>query len=213
MSAEAITVLIVDDHLVIRRGLAELLAAAPDIRVAGEAQSGEEGLALCQQLKPDVVLMDLRMPGMGGLAAAESIRRFHAGAKVLGLSTFAEDETAMMAAGAHGYLPKSATFDELVGAIRQVHAGGCVPRAASALAPPPVRHASPPTPAITPQQRRVLALMVKGFTNPEIARYLGVSASTAGYHVGAILEKLDVSNRAEAAAAAVRDRLIDEHDL
>ncbi|MEI9851499.1 MAG: response regulator transcription factor [Sphingomonas sp.] len=213
---ETIRILVVDDHLVVRHGVAQLLSAAPDVTIVGEAENGEEALLLCQKLCPDIVLMDIRMPGMGGLAAAEAIRRFHPKARVIGLSTFAEDHTvaAMLATGAHGHLPKSVTFDELVGAIRKVHAGGTAVqsepsgRTAGANAGAP---RGPPT--ITGQQRRVLALMAKGFTNAEIAKYLGFSASTANYHVGAILAKLGVSNRAEAAAMAIREHLVDERDL
>lgn len=213
---EAIRVLIVDDHLVVRHGIAQLLATAPDVAIVGEAENGEEALLLCQKLHPDIVLMDVRMPGMGGLAAAEAFRRFHPGARVIGLSTFAEDHnvTAMLATGAHGHLPKSLTFDELIGAIRTVHAGGmAIHRDPDGNAAGAKRRASAPPPPITGQQRRVLALLAKGFTNAEIAGYLGFSVSTANYHVGAILAKLGVSNRAEAAAMAAREQLVDERDL
>lgn len=214
MPTEGIRVLLVDDHLIVRQGLAYLLAGASDVSVVGETDSGEEALHLSRTLRPDIVLMDVRMPGMGGVAATEAIRRHHPGAKVIGLSTFADDATvaSMIAAGAYGHLSKAVTFDELVDAIRQVHAGGT----AVARAVGPGRSAELSTgiaAAITGQQRRVLALLAKGFTNAEIAGYLGISASTVGYHVGAILTKLGASNRAEAAATAIRERMIDERDL
>ncbi|MFL9841144.1 response regulator transcription factor [Sphingomonas sp. ST-64] len=210
--SKPIRVLIADDHMVVRHGVAQLLSAAPDVTVVGEAQSGEEAVARCTELVPDIVLMDIRMPGMGGLAAAEAIRRACPNVRVIGLSTFAETHTvtSMLATGARAHLAKSVTFDELIGAIRKVAAGETVEPA------PPPRSSTAngsPSPAITGQQRRALALLAKGFTNAEIAGYLGVSISTANYHVGAILAKLGVSNRAEAAAIATREQLIDEGDL
>jgi DNA-binding NarL/FixJ family response regulator len=209
---EAIRVLVVDDHLMVRRGIAQLLASAPDIAIIGEADSGEAALALCETLVPEIVLMDLRMPGMGGMAATEAIRRRFPAIRIIGLSTFAEDHTVagMIAIGAALHLPKSVSFEELTEAIRKVAAGDPVWPASPANAPQ--RAAGLPG-AISGQQRRVLVLLAKGFTNAEIAAYLGLSVSTANYHVGAILTKLGVSNRTEAAAIAVREQLIDEFDL
>lgn len=207
-----IRVLIVDDHMMVRQGISQLLALANDVVIVGEAETGEDALALCQHLRPDIVLMDLRMPGMGGLAATETLVQRFAGIRIIGLSTFAEQHlvNTMMASGAKGHLPKSVTFEDLIDAIRKVHAGqllASLPHTGISAA------ATGATAVITGQQRRVLALLAKGFTNPEIARYLGLSVSTANYHVGAILAKLHVSNRAEAAAIAVREQLIDEFDL
>lgn len=207
-----IRVLVVDDHLMVRKGIAQLLAQAEEVDLVGEAESGEAALELCGSLSPDIVLMDLRMPGMGGLAATETIHRAHPDIRIIGLSTFAEDHmvTSMVASGASAHLPKSVTFDELIDAIRKVAGGEPVERHGGA---PPVERVTNLSGAITGQQRRVLALLAKGFTNPEIAKYLGFSVSTANYHVGAILAKLGVANRAEAAAIAVREQLIDEFDL
>ncbi|MEL7691119.1 response regulator transcription factor [Citromicrobium bathyomarinum] len=211
MSAK-IRVLVVDDHLMVRRGIAQLLASADDIDLVGEAENGEGALALCSTLSPDIVLMDLRMPGMGGLAATESIHRAHPDIRIIGLSTFAEDHmvASMVASGASAHLPKSVSFDELVDAIRKVAGGALIERPVAAG---PASRTTNLSGAITGQQRRVLALLAKGFTNPEIAKYLGFSVSTANYHVGAILAKMGVANRAEAAAIAVREQLIDEFDL
>ncbi|WP_010412188.1 response regulator [Citromicrobium sp. JLT1363] len=210
--SETIRVLVVDDHLMVRKGIAQLLASAPEIELVGEADSGEAALELCASLSPDIVLMDLRMPGMGGMAATQSIHRAHPDIRIIGLSTFAEDHmvASMVASGASAHLPKSVTFEELTDAIRKVVQGGVIERP---LGTAPAQAPSNLSGAITGQQRRVLALLAKGFTNPEIARYLGFSVSTANYHVGAILAKLGVSNRAEAAAIAVREQLIDEFDL
>tara|TARA_B100000678_G_scaffold269210_1_gene256096 strand:- start:246 stop:881 length:636 start_codon:yes stop_codon:yes gene_type:complete len=207
-----IRVLVVDDHLMVRKGIAQLLTNADDVDLVGEAESGEAALDLCGTLSPDIVLMDLRMPGMGGMAATETIHRSHPDIRIIGLSTFAEDHmvATMVASGASAHLPKSVTFDELIDVIRKVAHGDVV--AGTTAAKQPERPANL-SGAITGQQRRVLALLAKGFTNSEIARYLGFSVSTANYHVGAILAKLGVSNRAEAAAIAVREQLIDEFDL
>lgn len=207
-----INVLVVDDHLLVRRGIAQLLEGAQDIVIVGEADSGDAALAQCAALEPDIVLMDLRMPGMDGLAATDAIRRKFPHVRIIGLSTFAEDHTVggMIARGASMHLPKSVSFEELTGAIRKVAAGETAIPAAAAV---PLAAAPRPAGAITGQQRRVLALLAKGFTNSEIARYLGISVSTANYHVGAILAKLGVSNRTEAAAIAVREQLVDGYDL
>ncbi|MFB0875975.1 MULTISPECIES: response regulator [unclassified Sphingobium] len=212
MDVAPIRLLIVDDHLLVRQGIRQLLAAAADIDIVGEADCGEGALSLCATVAPDIVLMDLRMPGMGGVAATETIRRAHPDIRIIGLSTFAEGHTvnAMIASGAQAHLPKSVTFEELIDAIRKVQAGMTI----SVLPASGASDRSGEKPAaITGQQRRVLALMVKGFTNPEIANYLNLSVSTANYHVSAILAKLGVSNRAEAVALAVREQLANEFDL
>ncbi|MBX3594876.1 response regulator transcription factor [Sphingomonas sp.] len=212
MGATPIRLLIVDDHLMVRQGIRQLLCVAPDVEIVGEADSGEAALSMCATMSPHIVLMDLRMPGMGGLAATEAIRRAYPDIRIIGLSTFAEGHmvNTMIANGARAHLPKSVTFDELIEAIRKVRDGSVLaaPTGPAASAAGGDRAAS-----ITGQQRRVLALMVKGFTNPEIATYLGLSVSTANYHVGAILAKLGVSNRAEAVAIAVREQMTDEFDL
>lgn len=207
-----IRIMVVDDHLMVRQGIAQLLALAPDMEIVGEAESGEAALQLCPTLMPDIVLMDLRMPGMGGIAATEALRRACPDVRVIGLSTFAEAHmvSTMIASGAQAHLPKSVTYDELVDAIRRVFAGEVLTGPMGQAAAPAGTDLSA---KITGQQRRVLVLMTKGFTNPEIGTYLGVSVSTANYHVGAILAKLGVSNRAEAVALAIREQLIDEFDL
>ncbi|MBD59052.1 MAG: DNA-binding response regulator [Citromicrobium sp.] len=207
-----IRILVVDDHLMVRRGIAQLLANAPEVEIVGEAENGETALELCGKLSPDIVLMDLRMQGMGGLAATEAIHRSHPDIRIIGLSTFAESHmvASMMASGASAHLPKSVTFDELIDAVRKVVKGEAATVSGKSAKSDPGPNLSG---SLTGQQRRVLVLLAKGFTNAEIANYLGFSVSTANYHVGAILAKLGVSNRAEAAAIAVREQLVDEFDL
>ena len=210
--------------MVVRAGLAHVIGAAPDLAIVGAADSGEEALLLCQRLRPDVVLMDVRMAGMGGVGATEVITRYHAPARVVALSTFADGETVerMRAAGAVGFVPKTISGDDLVAVIRRVHAGETIIDAAALAGgsdTPAEEGATPPqagmaaTLPLAGQQRRVLALLTKGYTNAEIATYLGISLPTARYHVSAILLKLGVSNRAEAAALAVREALIDGADF
>ncbi len=216
MTADPIRILLVDDHMVVRAGLTQVIGAMAGFTVVGQAESGEEALFLCQLHRPHIVLMDVRMQGMGGTGATESIRRYHPDVRVIGLSTFADSETVaqMLAAGASGFLPKTVSADELADAIRRVHAGERIVDAGLAEPDPPAAASTNAAEVtLSGQQRRVLALLTKGYTNGEIASYLGISLPTARYHVSAILLKLGVSNRAEAAALAARNRLVDDADF
>lgn len=216
-----IRIILADDHMVVRKGLHHVLEAAPDLVVVDEADSGEAVLYLCQKHKPDVVLMDVQMDGMGGIEATRLLVLHHPNVRVIGLSTFAAPQVVadMVTAGASGYVLKDISADELVEAIRRVHAGETVfSPAVSAMANDPDTINQEPEGTDTmitmgAQQKRVLALLTKGLTNPEIAEHLGVSLPTARYHVSAILQKLDVSNRVEAVALAVRLGLISEGDI
>lgn len=214
---ENIRILLVDDHMVVRKGLFHVLDTLPDLDVIAEAESGEAALYLCQKLQPDIVIMDIKMDGMGGLEATRLIAQHHPSTRILGLSTFANQEviSEMFSAGAHGYLLKDVSAQELADAIRRIHSG-------EKLSPPDIQidptqqtsgNVSEPPVEMGLQQRKVLALMTKGFTNSEIAVQLGISQPTARYHVSAILQKLNVSNRVEAAAMAIRSSLIDENDF
>lgn len=218
---DPIRVLLVDDHLVVRKGLVHVLNSADTVEVVGEAENGEEALYLCQKLKPDIVVMDVKMDGMGGVEAARLIAEHHPSSRILALSTFAKPKIvdAMMEAGAGGYLLKDASAAEMCDAITRVHDGEVLlpdtPSKGVAVQPKPEDEAgfNEVHTALGEQQKKVLALMTKGFTNPEIAEQLGVSKTTARYHVSAILRKLDVSNRSEAVAVAIRSDLINSSDF
>lgn len=211
-----IRILLVDDHMVVRKGLYHVLDSITDMNIVGEAESGEEALFLCQKLKPDIVVMDIKMDGMGGIETTRLIAKHHPLTRIIGLSTFAHQEvvTEMLDAGATGYLLKDVSASDLANAIRRVHLGEtlCFPDLTvdpdeSAQPSNPNAPAEPPV-KMGDQQSKVLALMTKGFTNPEIAAHLDISQPTARYHVSAILQKLDVSNRSEAVAMAIRLNLV-----
>jgi NarL family two-component system response regulator LiaR len=206
-----IRVLIVDDHAMVRRGLAAFLKAKPDLLLVGEASNGGEAVSLCERLQPDVVLMDLVMPGMGGAEATQVIVNRWPAVRVIALTSFGDKELVReaLAAGALSYLIKSVSAEDLAEAIRSASSGR------STLAAEAVQALIQPEPAgsacevnLTPREREVLALMVKGLTNPEIAERLVVSRSTAKAHVSNVLSKLGVSNRAEAVALAVQNKLV-----
>ncbi|MGD2048200.1 MAG: response regulator transcription factor [Chloroflexota bacterium] len=211
-SSRPIRVMLVDDHTMVRQGLATFLDVFDDLELAGEASDGDEAIELCARLLPDVVLMDLAMPEVDGVTATRVIRQRFPMVQVLALTSFKEEELIQNAlqAGAIGYLLKNVTADELAQAIRAAHAGrGTLsPEAAQALV-----HAAtqPPTPGhdLTKRERTVLALMVEGLNNTEIAEKLVVSPSTIKSHVSHILRKLDVASRTEAVALAVRHHLVD----
>jgi len=206
-----IRVLVADDHAMVRRGLATFLKVYDDLELVGEAASGQAAVQLCDDLQPDVVLMDMVMPDMDGAAATRLIRNQSTSIQVLALTSFKEEILVRSAlqAGAIGYLLKDVSADELAGAIRAAHAGRATlsPEAAQAL----VHAASqPPLPGmtLTERERTVLVLMVEGLNNTQIAARLTVSPSTVKSHVSNILSKLGVASRTEAVSLALRHGLV-----
>ncbi|MEU2832359.1 response regulator transcription factor [Streptomyces lavendulae] len=210
-----IRVLLVDDHQVVRRGLRTFLEVQEDIEVVGEAADGEEGIARAEELRPDVILMDVKMPGTDGVEALRRLRGLANPARVLIVTSFTEQRTVVPAlrAGAAGYVYKDIDPDALAGAIRSVHAGHVLlqPEVAEALlAAQDDQPAGAGRPgALTDREREVLGLIADGRSNREIARALVLSEKTVKTHVSNILMKLDLSDRTQAALWAVRHGLAD----
>ena len=202
----AIRIMIVDDHSMVRMGMAGLLAMEPDMQVVAEAEDLEQAVIEFKRHRPQVTLMDVRMPGGSGLQALERIKVIEPAARVVILSTYDLEEPMITAheSGACGYLLKSVKFDELVAAIRNVHAGGhCFPPAL--LNHIAARASRKP---MTSREIETLDLLRCGLSNKEIAQVLEISENTAKFHVKAILAKLDVTDRAEAVAAAFERGLL-----
>jgi two-component system, NarL family, response regulator LiaR len=216
MNPEAPTrVMLVDDHMMVRRGLATFLRVYDDLELVGEASSGAEAIALCARLAPDVVLMDLLMPGMDGVMAIRAIREQFPQVAVLALTSFKEEALIQSAleAGAIGYLLKNISADDLARAIRAAQHDDLTlsPEVTRLLLQATNR---PPAPGhdLTEREREVLALLVEGLNNTTIAAQLVVSPSTIKSHVSAILSKLGVASRTEAATLAVRRGLTPSPD-
>jgi len=206
-----IRVLIVDDHTLLRHGLRLILNHAEDLTVVGEASDGEEAIGLARELKPDVILMDVNMPGLGGIEATRRIRTAQPEIHILMLTISKQDEDLIGAikAGAKGYLLKNAESAEVVESIRRVMAGEAIlppqmmTRVFAELADP-----APTARDLTGRETEILQLVARGLGNKEIGAELHISENTVKAHVRHILEKLNLSNRAEAAAFAVRDGLV-----
>ncbi|MFF0436774.1 response regulator [Streptomyces sp. NPDC004327] len=211
---KAIRVLLVDDHQVVRRGLRTFLEVQDDIEVVGEASDGAEGVARAEELRPDVVLMDVKMPGTDGIEALKRLRELGNPARVLVVTSFTEQRTVVPAlrAGASGYVYKDIDPDALAGAIRSVHAGHVLlqPEVAEALLSQDDHGQGGGTgrgTTLTEREREVLGLIADGRSNREIARALVLSEKTVKTHVSNILMKLDLADRTQAALWAVRHGL------
>ncbi len=201
-----IKVLIVDDHPIMRFGIATIVNATPDMTAIAQAGSGEEAIELFEQHLPDITLMDLRLPGMSGVDAIRAIMARHPNSKFVVLTTYEGDEDIHQAleAGARSYIIKGMPHEALVGALRRVNQGG-------RFLPSPVSRAlstRTPNSDLSQREREVLNLIVKGRSNKEIARDLGITEATVKCHVGVILSRLNVTDRTQAAIAALQRGLI-----
>ena len=211
ISSQPIRVMLADDHTMVRKGLATFLKVFDDLELAGEADGGQAAIKLCGEVLPDVVLMDMVMPDVDGAAATRIIRQMYPQVQVIALTSFKEGELIKKAleSGAIAYLLKDVSADDLARAIRAAYAGRSTlsPEAAQAL----VQVASqPPVPGLdlTEREREVLALLVEGLNNTQIAGRLTVSPSTIKSHVSNVLSKLGVASRTEAVTLALRSRII-----
>ena len=209
--SQPIRVMIVDDHTMVRKGLATILKVFDDLQLAGEAENGAVAIQLCSEILPDVVLMDMVMPDMDGATTTRVIRQKFPQVQIIALTSFKEGNLVKNAleAGAIAYLLKDVSADDLARAIRAAYAGRATlsPEAAQAF----VETSNlPPVPGLdlTEREREVLALMVEGLNNTQIAGRLTVSPSTVKSHVSNILSKLGVASRTEAVTLALRNRII-----
>jgi len=215
---ETIKVLITDDHPVVRKGLSALLAAKTGIEVVGEAVNGREAVEMVQELKPDVILMDLLMPEMDGIVATKQIKEIIPDSKILVMTSFATDEMVFPAikSGALGYLLKDSTPDELIGAIRQVYQGE--PSLHPKIARKVLMEISNPTvntpseDPLTERELGVLKSIAKGMSNQEIGIELSISETTVRTHVSRILSKLHLASRTQAALYALKEGLANLDD-
>jgi DNA-binding NarL/FixJ family response regulator len=210
-----IRVLIADDHAILREGVRALLQLTDDIEVVGDAADGREAIEQCKRLDPDVVLLDIAMPGLGGLEAALEMKKQGLRAKILILSQYEDREYVrrLLKAGVAGYVLKKSAGSELAGAIRGVHRGGLVldpevARTAMEDAGPEAPGDTDPYEALTDREKQVLKLVAEGLSNKEVADVLGISVKTAMSHREHVMEKLGVHNRTELVRFALRKGVI-----
>lgn len=207
---DKIRVMIVDDHAVVRSGLSAFLSVNHDLELVGEAENGQQAVTRAGLLRPDVILMDIMMPVMDGIAATEAIKRQYPAIQIVALTSFQEDELVQNAlrAGAVGYLMKNVTARELGAAIRSAREGKMTLSSEAAQALVRANQQAQETEALTEREREVLRLMVEGLNNAEIAERLVVSLSTVKYHISNILGKLGVDNRVSAVTLAIQRKLV-----
>ena len=201
-----IRVIIVDDHPVVRFGLAAIIGLQPDMMVVAEAGSGEEACSICAGQPADIVLMDLRLPGMSGLEAIQAIRRAHPDLRFIVLTTYDGDEDIYRAleVGAQAYLLKAMSHVELANAIRKVHSGfKFIPATVSKRL-----SERPPHSELSARELEVMKLIVKGLSNKEIGDSLGISEATVKWHLNIIFSRLNVSDRTQATVAALQRGIV-----
>jgi DNA-binding NarL/FixJ family response regulator len=215
MTAPKIQVLIVDDHAILREGVRALLQLHPDIEVVGEAADGKAALELVQQVDPDVVLMDIAMPGLGGIETSLELKKMGRRAKILILSQYEDREYVrrLLKAGVSGYVLKKSAGSELANAIRAVHRGGLVldpevARTAMQEGGPAAPGQADPYESLTDREKQVLKLVADGRSNKEVAELLGISVKTAMSHREHVMEKLGVHNRTELVRFAIKKGVI-----
>jgi NarL family two-component system response regulator LiaR len=210
-TSQVIRVMLVDDHKVVRSGLATFLKAYDDLELVGEAKNGLEAIRLCHQKKPDVILMDLMMPEMDGIAATREILADYPDIKIIAMTSFEDEELVhgVLAAGAIGYLLKNVTSDELAKAIRDATSGRSTlsPEAAKVLIQA-TRPMKEPLYNLTEREMEILNLVVQGQSNQQIAEAMVISLATVKAHISSILSKLQVSSRAEATAYAIKHKIV-----
>jgi len=206
-----IRVMIVDDHAVVRSGLSAFLMVNLDMELIGEAESGEDALQKVPRLQPDVILMDLKMPGMGGVAAIRALHQDNPELKIIALTSYSDEGLVQGAlqAGANGYIMKNVSAQELSNAIRSAKVGRMTlsPEATEVLINA-ATHPVIPGDDLTERERDVLKLLIKGLSNQEIAEQLIISPSTVKYHIGNIYSKLGVDNRVSAVSLAIKRELV-----
>jgi DNA-binding NarL/FixJ family response regulator len=211
MAEGGIRILVADDHPMLREGLVAVLSTQPDFDIVGEAADGAEVVRLAEALRPDVILLDLEMPDVDGVAALEGLRDAVSAARAIVFTAYDTDERILrsLRAGARGYLLKGASRQEIFDAVRTVHAGGSLlePGVTTRLLDH-VREGGEQTEPLTPRELEVLALISEGLHNSEIAGRLFVTERTVKFHVSSILAKLGADNRTEAVALAARRGLI-----
>ena len=209
--AQPIRVLVADDHLILRLGLVTLINGETDMKVVAEASNGQHVVELFREHRPDVTLMDLRMPGLNGVEAISAICAEEPDAKVIVLTIHKGDEAVYQAlrAGARGYLLKDIATDEILAAIRSVNEGRrCIPPAIAARMAERIRHSD-----LTPREIDVLKLIAKGFSNKQIGDRLGIAEATVKNHVVSLLGKLGVQDRTHAVTLSLERNIIDLEEV